>query len=193
MTGGRLLGIIWSVIRGEFFVKIDVGELRRKKGRVMDFSGRIPCLTLDLQRTEITFRDLEINGQATNTGEGIFVQGIIRGQADLTCSLCLKSFPATFEVPFAESYYREGDPVNRVVEEEGQFYQEDEIILDDLIREGLLLVLPMKPVCKPDCKGLCSVCGNDLNVQQCRCRKEEFDPRWAALGALLKDESQELN
>ncbi|AFV11233.1 hypothetical protein DUF177 [Thermacetogenium phaeum DSM 12270] len=187
MTGRRLLGIIWSVIRGEFLVKIDVGELRKKKGRMMDFSGRIPCLTLDLQQTGITYRDLEISGQATNTGEGIFVEGIIRGQTDLNCSLCLKAFSATIEVPFSESYYREEDSVSRLVEEEGRFYQEDEIILDDLIREGLYLALPMKPVCKPDCKGLCPVCGNDMNVQQCRCRKEEFDPRLTALSALLKE------
>lgn len=168
-------------------MKIDVSQLRREKGRIEGFSGGIPRLSLDVQGSDITFRDLEIKGQATNTGEGIFVQGTLKARADLTCSLCLKDFSTVLEIPFAENYYREGDPVPRVLEEEERLYQGDEIRLDDLITEGLLLALPMKPVCKTDCKGLCPVCGNDLNVRQCRCRKEEIDPRLAVLGALLQE------
>ena len=46
------------------------------------------------------------------------------------------------------------------------------------------MALPMKPLCKPDCKGLCPSCGKDLNLGACGCTHETIDPRWEALKAL---------
>jgi uncharacterized protein len=168
-------------------VKIDVSDLRREKGQTEGFEGKIRGFSLKIQGIDVNFCDLEITGQATNTGEGIFVQGIIKTQADLNCSLCLKAFSSNLEVSFKETYYREGDSIAEALEDDAMFYHGEKIELDDLIVDDLLLAIPMKPVCNPDCKGLCPVCGNDLNVRQCQCRKEEIDPRLAVLGTLLKN------
>jgi uncharacterized protein len=51
----------------------------------------------------------------------------------------------------------------------------------EVIRQNALLAIPMKPLCKEDCAGLCSQCGKDLNTKQCKCIKQEIDPRWAKL------------
>ena len=72
-------------------------------------------------------------------------------------------------------------------EEPLQFYHGEEIDISETIRESLQLVLPMKPVCSPDCKGLCAHCGCDLNIEQCSCKEEGIDPRLAVLGQLIKD------
>ncbi len=63
---------------------------------------------------------------------------------------------------------------------------EDELDLAELSRTDILLQIPMKHLCSPDCKGLCSVCGKNLNDGLCGCNKKEIDPRLAALADLLK-------
>ena len=63
---------------------------------------------------------------------------------------------------------------------------EDELDLAELGRTDVLLQIPMKHLCSPDCKGLCSVCGKNLNEGFCDCNKKEIDPRLAALAELLK-------
>ncbi|MFN3694656.1 MAG: YceD family protein, partial [Ignavibacterium sp.] len=57
----------------------------------------------------------------------------------------------------------------------------DKIDFDNDVREFAILAIPMKKLCKEDCKGLCPRCGADLNFEQCTCPKEEIDPRWEKL------------
>jgi uncharacterized protein len=64
------------------------------------------------------------------------------------------------------------------------FYQNDEIDLEHLMREQFYLVLPMKPLCTDDCKGLCVMCGTNLNRGTCDCKRDFDDPRFDALRAL---------
>ncbi len=56
-----------------------------------------------------------------------------------------------------------------------------QIDLSSIIREQILLSLPMDWLCKEECKGLCAICGKDLNVDECGCERRASDPRWAAL------------
>ena len=65
-------------------------------------------------------------------------------------------------------------------------FEGDEIDLGELFREQILLAIPMTPLCREECKGLCPVCGADLNAGECSCERGEIDPRWSAL-ADLKD------
>jgi len=67
------------------------------------------------------------------------------------------------------------------------FYRDEEIDLSELLREQFYLVLPMKPLCRPDCKGLCSQCGVNLNIETCQCSVQWEDPRLAGLKALITD------
>ena len=64
------------------------------------------------------------------------------------------------------------------------FYENDAIDLGQLMREQVYLSLPMKPLCRDDCRGLCPVCGTNLNLSVCHCAREWDDPRFAALKAL---------
>jgi uncharacterized protein len=67
-----------------------------------------------------------------------------------------------------------------------EVYSGKEIDLDPIVREQLLLALPGYPVCNEDCKGLCSVCGTNLNERDCKCDRHVPDPRWAGLKDMLK-------
>ena len=66
------------------------------------------------------------------------------------------------------------------------FYEGETIDLDEILREQLLLALPMYPRCQESCRGLCPVCGVNLNEQSCSCEREEIDPRWVALRTITK-------
>jgi uncharacterized protein len=61
------------------------------------------------------------------------------------------------------------------------YYQGDGLLLEDTLREQVLLALPLKTICREDCKGLCPLCGKNLNEIQCSCVDEVEDPRWSAL------------
>jgi uncharacterized protein len=64
------------------------------------------------------------------------------------------------------------------------YYQKDSLSLEDVLREQVLLSLPVRTLCKPDCKGLCPRCGENRNSQPCSCDEGPSDPRWQALAGL---------
>jgi uncharacterized protein len=66
-------------------------------------------------------------------------------------------------------------------EAEVSYYQGEGLLLEDALREQVLLALPIKAICRDDCKGLCPHCGRNLNTEQCSCAEPLEDPRWAAL------------
>jgi uncharacterized protein len=68
-------------------------------------------------------------------------------------------------------------------EDPGSFTLDEHHILDltEAIRQYIITAMPMKPLCKEDCAGLCATCGKDLNKVKCSCTQEEIDPRWAEL------------
>jgi uncharacterized protein len=71
------------------------------------------------------------------------------------------------------------------------YYQGEGVLLEDVLKEQILLALPLKPLCKEDCRGLCVHCGKNRNAGDCGCTEERSDPRWAALAGLrdkLKEE-----
>jgi uncharacterized protein len=61
------------------------------------------------------------------------------------------------------------------------FYQGDGLLLEDVIKEQLLLAVPLRAICREDCKGLCPQCGRNRNLEPCNCSNQTQDPRWAAL------------
>ena len=63
--------------------------------------------------------------------------------------------------------------------------------LTEIVRQELWLAVPMGSLCRPDCAGLCPQCGGNRNLGQCQCEQHPLDPRWAALRALLPEESDQ--
>jgi uncharacterized protein len=66
------------------------------------------------------------------------------------------------------------------------YYQGDGLLLEDVLKEQILLALPVKQVCRDACKGLCPHCGKNLNVESCDCVASMPDPRWSALEDIRK-------
>ncbi|CAN5692106.1 hypothetical protein BH24ACT2_BH24ACT2_09900 [soil metagenome] len=107
---------------------------------------------------------------------------VVKGTTDATwvgeCRRCLRPLEATLRAPILEIF--ETDPT----EGETQPLQRDHIDVEPVIREAVLLELPLAPLCGADCAGLCPQCGTDRNEAECGCAEEASDPRWAGLDQL---------
>ncbi len=114
------------------------------------------------------------------SGNGTFhLSGSVKAETTLECSRCLKLFPYDIQesrldvdlVP-VRSLRSEAEHELDHAELDVEFFNGDEIEPIDLIKEQLLLAVPMVPLHSPDCKGLCPVCGTDLNEKKCGCPRE---------------------
>jgi uncharacterized protein len=113
------------------------------------------------------------------TQQGLLLQGDFRATVDLECVRCLRIFTQRLEWSFSDLFAFD----KRNITESGLLVPEDaRIDLEPLLREYVLLEFPISPVCKPECKGLCPVCGEDLNQTDCGHRPEPDSPF-----AVLKD------
>jgi uncharacterized protein len=126
------------------------------------------------------------------TNESIIVDGVAHIPVLLECSRCLTEFTTTLDAPLRETFYpsidiETGLPV-RLPEDETAFTIDDhhQIDLREAIRQNLVLALPIQPLCREDCKGLCPECGRDLNVEPHTHETAARDERFAALRQLLE-------
>jgi uncharacterized protein len=123
--------------------------------------------------------------------------GTVATRLELRCSRCLEPFALPVDAAFDLRYLPEGagmpdgeeteDGVLSDDDASATFYRDDEIDLGELLREQFYLALPMKPLCRPDCRGLCQQCGTNLNTDTCQCQTEWEDPRLAGLKALITE------
>jgi len=116
--------------------------------------------------------------------------GQVTTELELTCSRCLEPFRLPVAAPFDLRYLpvsEASSDAEREVDDEDletSYYENDAIDLNELLREQFYLVLPMKPLCKEDCRGLCAQCGTNLNTGTCDCAPAWEDPRLAPLKEL---------
>ena len=129
-------------------------------------------------------------GQVVFADPGYFLRARLSYEQTLSCNRCLKPIvePAESDVELmilVERHADAGDEHALHEEDLGVLYLEDERLdTDPILIEQLQLNIPMKPLCRADCKGLCPVCGADRNAGACACEESRVDPRWSTLAAL---------
>jgi len=117
----------------------------------------------------------------------IRLRGRLSAGLELQCARCLEPVKQDVDREFELLYRPLGADAGRdelsvtAAEAEIGYYQGDGVLLEDVLREQVLLALPLKVTCREDCKGLCPHCGKNLNEEQCSCNVPMEDPRWAAL------------
>lgn len=145
---------------------------------------------------------LEIDGRAYRAVDDLLIEGTVRGSVEVACSRCLSRYRA----PIRESFRLVLEPAGARVpadpegaealssdglylgdEAETGWFRGKVLHLDRFIGEVLSLALPMQPVCRESCKGLCPHCGVDLNVESCNCAESRPASPFAVLAKLKKD------
>jgi len=133
---------------------------------------------------------LRVSGSAEllpNTRGDIRVHGHLEVQMEVECDRCLEvaGYPVTVDFDLYYEPVAAGPAVDEIALEPADsdvdFYEGDGLELEDVLREQILLALPMQALCSEDCKGICPVCGQNRNHVTCGCRTKAPDDRWAAL------------
>jgi uncharacterized protein len=130
--------------------------------------------------------------QVRKDREHVRLTGEVRTSLRLSCGRCLEHFivpvAPSFDLTYLPHASNAGEGEIEIGEENltTAFYQDETIDLAQLMREQFYLALPMKPLCEAGCRGLCPVCGTNLNRDACTCEARWDDPRLAGLKTLLK-------
>ena len=154
---------------------IDFGEETEQKGSLAT-SGRAEVIHEHRGPREIV-ADIRLKGRYS-------------GRFEVPCARCLEPVEAPLSAEFDLIFRPIGSdagPAERSIsapETEIGYYQKDSLLLEDVLREQVLLSLPVRTVCKPDCKGLCPHCGANRNTNPCSCEEAATDPRWEGLTGL---------
>lgn len=119
----------------------------------------------------------------TRTNRGIFAEGQLHSQVQLECARCLETFSQPLDFRLEAQFGL--PPIKPQGEAIFPIGVKGILDLTEALREYILLNLPMRPLCKPDCRGLCVECGQNLNEGPCNCVRETIDPRLARLKDLL--------
>ena len=133
--------------------------------------------------------EYHVKGELTliRSTNSILVQGRLFTQTGMHCSRCLKPFILEIPLKIQEEFFPTIDIITGMKlpppDDPGSFTIDEHHILDltEAIRQYIVTAMPMKPLCKEGCAGLCPTCGKDLNLGKCDCKQEEIDLRWAEL------------
>jgi uncharacterized protein len=165
-------------------LKASIGEVRR-----YEINGTVA----------IEDSDIDVSGKVklTRTDNGILVEGKLVSVINLTCGRCLNEFRHDLNLIIEEIFYPTTDIHTGVAisvpDEPGCFTIDENNILDltDAVSQYALMTIPIKPLCRQDCAGLCPVCGTNLNTDSCDCPSATADPRWDGLRKLVTIDSEE--
>lgn len=164
-------------------LKVNIHDIRESKSAQIQDNLIIKPGELDLPVQEgITWQQFAFEFVLTNAGNLFVLQGKLESFVTLECSRCLKPIDFRLELDVLEHFshhpIKDGD-------DETHLFHGEEIDLTGVLRENILLNLPAKPLCSPDCLGLCPHCGTDRNLAVCDCNPKTVDPRLAVLEKLI--------
>lgn len=162
---------------------ISVHDLRRRAGEMREYRG-VAEAPADMGIDVIGVPpaspiDLDLRLEAVS--EGVLVSGIAGVQLKGECVRCLEPIEDALSVDLQELYVY---PESEATQDEASKIVDETIDLEPLIRTQVVLDLPFAPVCEPDCRGLCSICGANLNNDPTHAHEAVIDARWAALQGL---------
>jgi uncharacterized protein len=153
--------------------------LKAPVGAKLDFAveeGRYPL------RGDLTLHYVHGRVKLTQTGRRIMAQGDFQTEFAVECVRCLETLALPLRIRFEEllTFFPANPPDKTYhIGEDGY------LNLEPILHEQIVLAMPLQTVCRPDCRGLCSQCGQNLNQGDCNCTTQGDDPRMAVLGTLL--------
>lgn len=172
-------------------MQFNVAQLMKEHaGAARKQTVEIPASELDDETAAID--NLTGGVRLLRTVEGVLVTGRLSTRVELACDRCLSAFAQSIQFELEDEFKPSIDIVSGASlpfdPDDRDNLIDDHHILDitEVVRQRLLLNLPAHPLCRPDCRGLCPTCGQNLNEGACHCHAEGGDPRWAALRDLLR-------
>ena len=161
-------------------INISAVSGRREASIPFSFKEKLDGLSGYSQEAVLT-TPVSLDGEVIKEGDVYYVTGKGSAGVSMPCDRCLE--PVAFSIDFELD---EKFSSNASYDEEIETFSGDSIDLTSSVIRNILAVLPMKVVCRDDCKGLFTVCGQNLNIKDCGCDTTYIDPRFESLRSLLK-------
>lgn len=161
-------------------VTVDLSEQLEFPGDSYPLTGKVDVATYTVGEKEYQLQDgIDYDVVFTNAGTGVLLTGMVRAHATGECDRCLE--PASFDIAGEiEEFYLFNEPEDPEAYEDGyELLGEDRVVdLGEPINDAVVMDTPFVVLCQPDCRGLCPVCGGNLNVEQCDCAAQA-EAEWA--------------
>jgi len=165
--------------------QIDLTNIRSNPGQVFQFTFEKNLESLDGENGKIVFTGpVTVKVNVVYLSGVFWIDGTVQGACILQCSRCLGEFRHRINAQLREKY-RQGAAQLDDEDAPDEILAGDILNLQNLVKDSILLSLPIKTICREDCRGLCARCGKDLNQGECGCPSEDIDPRLAGLAKLL--------
>jgi uncharacterized protein len=169
-------------------LRLDVSYLvKSSPGTHKEFDFIFPQLTFS---SDLTLVDIQGSIAVSVTEDGVVAEGMLTALTQLSCSRCLDDYWQPLNLKFTEMFA--AHPVDDM--ENGTLEQplpaDGSIDLSPILRDYAALDIPIRQLCSPECKGLCQVCGINLNRNDCGHERESLDPRLAGLKQLLENKER---
>ena len=163
-------------------MKQDISSIVSADGSKISFHGKSSSMPINFRGNEFVFeKDMEIDGEIANSGGAFILNATVNGELITDCARCGKPVRESFSFELNEKLIKEG---SACTDEDAVLFSGNVIDIGDLAVNGFLMNTPSKYLCSEDCKGLCPVCGVNLNEKQCSCEDENIDPRLEILNNL---------
>ncbi len=163
-------------------MRIDLTHILKNEGSKENIEYNLDLSDFEYLNNKPFQKPVEVSGNVSNLGGSIIVKTVANAELNSYCDRCSKEFLMDLK---AEG---ESTVILKETDDEGEntvLAPKGILDIDRLVTDNLVLAIPMKHLCKIDCKGLCSKCGAQLNTVQCQCNLEEVDPRLAVLKDFL--------
>ena len=142
--------------------------------------------SLHFYRDEVYPHDIEVSVELNKFEKNITCSVELHTKGHYICDRCLREYEEDYAEQFQILFHLGQKDLDTDEDDVVLLSPEQvEVDLNPYIEEHLILTVPMKMLCKEDCKGICPGCGADLNVESCTCQVEHIDPRWEKLRVLL--------
>ncbi|MFA5524765.1 MAG: YceD family protein [Tissierellales bacterium] len=166
-------------------MKIDLSGLIDRAVYKIDFEHSLDLTKIQSKTNEIVLASpVEVEGSVYKTDEGMYLDAKISYEYYENCARCLKEFANKMETVLSGKLM-ETSQSSDTDEEIVFYYDNNKVELTEQVLTSILLSIPMKSLCNDNCRGLCLVCGKDLNIEECNCNIQEVDPRLAKLKDLF--------
>ncbi|HIU33616.1 MAG TPA: DUF177 domain-containing protein [Candidatus Pullichristensenella excrementigallinarum] len=166
---------------------LKVSQALKNPGQIYPLSLEMELEPVEMFAEQIAFGPVRLEGSYLGAGEVVTLTGVLTSEAILHCARCLAEVRVPLRAEVDERFSRAADPNAP----DQYLFEGSEIDLTDCVRENLLLQIPMRVLCSPECKGLCPVCGSNRNLVSCTCLEggEVANP-FSALKAMVEENEE---
>ncbi len=162
---------------------LDISDLLKNPGGQMDFECELSLKQFDFQQLGVSFEQpVSVKGELKNTGGVVVMEAKVQGVYETCCDRCGEPISVPIAFTATEDFVKGTDVVNEgdAIQLESHYIQ-----LEEVIGENAFASIPLKNLCKEDCKGICQICGQNWNVGSCDCKEDNWDPRFDCLKGLF--------